>query len=221
MLDKKKAKAIEKAKAAKLRAIEKQRAKLSCPVYQKSQRDKQIKQAEKQRAKQLAKAKLGPTPEQIAKKKAAQLRMQEKARSKSNQKPLKRSKLKPSSPKGKSRNNNEHTFHDTIAAIGCICCVNKGLTAFTNEQEGLQYVSIHHVYGRTGQYCHYYCLPLCQWHHNMALPKEIRKKFPSVFPVHAGGAVGGKTAWEAENGTQDELIAQVWQMVGFKLDVVA
>ena len=55
----------------------------------------------------------------------------------------------------------------------------------------------------------------------MALPKEMRKKFPNVFPVHADGAIGGKSIWEAENGTQDELIEQVWQMLGFKLDVAA
>ena len=80
-----------------------------------------------------------------------------KAQSKS-VKPIARTPLKIKSVKGKARYKQELAFHDEIAALGCICCNNLGLTL---AQESV--VSVHHVYGRTGKYSHYYCLPLCQW----------------------------------------------------------
>jgi hypothetical protein len=135
--------------------------------------------------------------------------------------PLIRSTLKLTSIKGKTRNKDELVFHDSIAAIGCICCYNSGLTSDEESVMGLQYVSIHHVYGRTSKHSHYYCLPLCQHHHDTPLPKEEQLIYPAVFPVHAKGTLGGKVAWERENGTQDELISQVWSIVGFDLKSVA
>ena len=223
-MDKKAERALQKAKEAQKRAIDKQIAKQSCPIYREKQLDKQRQQQQKQREKQLLKQKQGPTPEQLEKKLASQKKAQEKAQVKVKLKPRNTKTTKPlklTGIKGKTRNKVELDFHDQIAAIGCICCYNQGLTDFDDSVAGQQYVSVHHVYGRTGKYSHFYCLPLCQWHHDVPLPKEMQLLYPSVVPIHAKGSVGGKTAWELINGTQDELIKQVWSMVGFDLKNVA
>ncbi len=216
-MDKKKARALEKAKASKQRSIEKQMAKQASPEYREKQFKKQREQQEKQRIKQLEKLKEGPTAVQIAKRVASVKRSQVKAQSK----PIARTPLKLTSVKGKTRNKQELAFHDEIAALGCICCNNLGLTLDQESVVSVQYVSVHHVYGRTGKYSHYYCLPLCQYHHDTPLEKGWQIKYPNIFPVHAKGSVGGKTAWEKINGTQDELIAQVWSLIGFELEHVA
>jgi hypothetical protein len=81
-MDKKKARALEKAKASRQRSIEKQLAKRSCPEYKAHQLEKKRQQREKQRDKQLAKLKEGPTPEQVAKRVANVKLAQNKAHSK-------------------------------------------------------------------------------------------------------------------------------------------
>ncbi|WP_339669077.1 Ref family recombination enhancement nuclease [uncultured Paraglaciecola sp.] len=76
-------------------------------------------------------------------------------------------------------------------------------------------VSIHHIDGRTKEGAHKKCLPLCGWHHDVPIPKNSPAfaKYPFVFPIHAKGSVGGRASWEAENGTQEALLAQVMSFI--------
>jgi hypothetical protein len=54
------------------------------------------------------------------------------------------------------------------------------------------------------------------WHHDTPMAKEDAEKFPSVFPIHAKGSLGGKVPWEKINGAQNSLILQVWEIIGYK-----
>lgn len=167
-----------------MRARERQLAKMSSPEYQHKQAEKRKEQVKRQKEKAIARAKTrGAEP-------------------KPRQKPMKSKGMA-----GKARNASEKSLHDHMASLGCICCINKGLIApFAGGP-----VSIHHIKGRTVPEAHLYALPLCQWHHDTPLPQghAMREKFPFVFPIHAKGAEGGKTAWEQENGSQLTLLEQV------------
>jgi hypothetical protein len=83
------------------------------------------------------------------------------------------------------------------------------------DSSNFNYVSIHHVDGRVKVLCHLLCLPLCQWHHDCSMGVQEALKYPLVFPIHAKGSVGGKTSWEKVNGTQVDLIKQVWDLIGY------
>lgn len=113
---------------------------------------------------------------------------------------------------GRTRSAFEVELHDKMASIGCIACINSGLSF---EGEG-GYVSIHHVNGRTSKQCHEECFPSCMWHHNTSMDKEDAKIYPNVFPIHAKGSLGGNVPWEKINGSQISLILQAWEMVGYK-----
>lgn len=207
------AQAIATQKRAKQRAIDK----ANSPEQRAKKRLKIIASQEKTRAKQQ-------TPEykeeQAIKRavKSAKAFENKIAKSKANwdcTPSLKTS--KPSKPikskglAGKSVNASEKELHNKIVAIGCIACINAGITTAGDGS----YVSVHHCDGRTKPHAHEHCIGLCAWHHQVAMSKEQQALYPNVFPIHANLGKGGKVAWEKVNGTQEELIVQLWAMIGY------
>jgi hypothetical protein len=230
----------EKQFAAQQRARDKQMAKLNDPVYQAEQLEKKIAQSNKQREKLATpehQAKVRAQQEasiqrQMEKKKTADPAKKRKSSTKVATKSitagagLKRTSLpkttksiirktaiKKTSMAGKTPTRSEKEMHDKIAQIGCICCVNLG---FIEAFESGQPVSVHHTDGRTKPHAHEVCLPLCAGHHDTPLPtKAERERHPLVFPIHAKGKEGGKKLWEAQNGTQEQLVLQCWAMINY------
>ena len=80
-------------------------------------------------------------------------------------------------------------FHDRLAGkVGCICCRHHGVF---ND-----YVSIHHISGRSKPDSHWYVLPLCAGHHQ----KGSNTDHPEILAIH-----GDKAAWQAKYGTEEAL----------------
>jgi hypothetical protein len=117
---------------------------------------------------------------------------------------------KPMSSKGlmgRSRTAEEKRLEKKLANIGCICCLNKGwYSSAMRESEGQSFISMHHVEGRTKPWAHAKQLPLCQYHHQVPPPSDAPSE---LFPLH-GGAV---PVWEKINGSQDNLLIQVYEMI--------
>jgi hypothetical protein len=219
-------KALEKKQASQRRSIQKQRekqiAQQSCPEY----RDKIYKQrqasAKRSYEKQKVKQSTPQYKEQQAQKaKTSLVKSSTKARESTKNKVNKNNAsithiaskpIKSKGLAGVAPTKNEKEFHDMLASLGCICCMNKGYTAAGDGA----YVSIHHCDGRTKKDCHKRALPLCQWHHDVPPSKEMQALFPDVFPIHAKGSLGGKKAWERVNGTQEELMIQTYAMLGLE-----
>lgn len=190
---------LAKQKTQQERARKKQLERINSPEYKAKQLSQRIATNERMRARQLEKAKAKPV---VSSKPPAK-----------RPKPIvTRKPLKSKGLAGKARTTSEKSLHDKMAAIGCICCINAGLITIGNS-----YVSIHHCHGRTKKSSHEETLPLCAYHHDTPMDtKTLRLAHPNVFPIHAKLAEGGKSLWEKENGTQNELIAQVWAMIGYQ-----
>ncbi|MES2320153.1 MAG: Ref family recombination enhancement nuclease [Pseudomonadota bacterium] len=77
-----------------------------------------------------------------------------------------------------------------LAALGCIACMKDG--RFND------YVSIHHVDGRTKQGCHLLVLPLCAQHHQRDDTDPLRR-----IAVHPW-----KARFEKRYGQQLDLVAE-------------
>lgn len=202
----------QKQAAARQRRLEK----LKSPDYQAKQADKQRERMERQRIK--AKQRLEDPnyrEKQIEKAKAAQQRKIERSIEKQEnnfkngsyypkQKTLQ---YKNSSKglKGRSPTSEERRLMNKIGALPCVCCMLKGVESLDNHQHGP--VSLHHVDGRTKQFAHAKVLPLCCHHHDVPAPGNA----PCwLFPLHGTG----KKLWEKENGTQDDLLALVYSIIG-------
>ena len=99
---------------------------------------------------------------------------------------------------GRNPTADERRFMDRMGKLPCIACLCHG----QNSPE----ISLHHIKGRTIENAHKFILPLCNYHHQSAAPEHIRAKYPWMVPVHACGSVGGKNAFEAENGSQEFLL---------------
>lgn len=90
--------------------------------------------------------------------------------------------------KGRSVTAAQKRYHDRMASLGCIACKKMGM--FTD------WVSIHHIDGRTKPWAHWYVLPLCGPHHqDMGVA--------GVYAVHPD-----KGLFEETYGTQKELFAE-------------
>ncbi|MDU4916626.1 MAG: Ref family recombination enhancement nuclease [Klebsiella pneumoniae] len=120
---------------------------------------------------------------------------------------IERAKNKPRSRglKGRTPRAAERSLMDKIGALPCIACYVHGII---NDV-----VSLHHIDGRTAADAHARVLPLCDHHHQHAAPAAIRVIYVWLIPVHADGTCGGKAAFEALNGTQDDLYAQCLEMI--------
>ncbi|MDH5359711.1 MAG: Ref family protein [Gammaproteobacteria bacterium] len=231
-------KKLAQANAARLRQIERQKARLACPEYQKKrlakqndtqsralerkqkrmsdpeyineQREKQIKASEKLRIKESS-------PEyrkkQIAKKIVQAKIQQAKAATKSlsdiqTVKAVKRNTS--SGMKGRSPTAVEKRLGNKIAGIGCICCLNKGwYTTDMQQQESTKFVSLHHVDGRTREWAHAKVLPLCAYHHDTPAPDKAPVE---LTPIHRGN----KNEWVQINGTEETLLQQVYALIDEK-----
>jgi len=74
------------------------------------------------------------------------------------------------------------------------------------EQESTKFVSLHHVDGRTKEWSHAKVLPLCAHHHDTPAPSHAPEE---LTPIHRGN----KKEWVELNGTEDELLKQVYEMI--------
>ena len=77
-----------------------------------------------------------------------------------------------------------------MADYGCVACKKNGI--YNN------YVSIHHITGRTTKGAHRRVIPLCGFHHQLGTEQD-----PSVHPW--------KAAFEAKYGKQMDLLREVME----------
>ena len=209
----------EKQQASQLksqqRAFEKKKAQLDDPAYleaqQLKQRETQMKAFEKQRARQQIKE---TSPEYIKQ----QIEKVTAAKDKSITKALenksvisidvkKTKSIKSRGLKGRNPSALEKILANKIGDIGCICCLNKKwYTSDMAEQESTKFVSLHHVEGRTKEWAHAKVLPLCAYHHDTPAPSHAPEE---LSPIHRGN----KKEWINFNGTEEELLNQVYEMI--------
>ena len=206
----------EKQQASQLksqqRAFEKMKAQLDDPEYLKAQqlkqRETQMKAFEKQRERQQIKEALPEYKKQQIKKVTA-------AKDKAVQKEKKSKtvisvgvkKIKSKGLKGRNPTALEKKLANKIGDIGCICCLNKNwYTSDMAEQESTKFVSLHHIEGRTKEWAHAKVLPLCAYHHDTPAPSHAPEE---LTPIHRGN----KKEWIALNGTEDELLKQVYGII--------
>lgn len=91
--------------------------------------------------------------------------------------------------KGKSKTISERRHMGLVASLGCVVCRNMGY--------GESPAQLHHIRSRAGlgqRSSHTEVIPLCPAHHMAS--------YPTGF--HAS-----PKRWQAEHGTEDELLAQV------------
>ena len=141
---------------------------------------------------------------QLAKQKESQARRLERAKALREKPKAKAS--KPAAPRQRIKTTHERKLWDELGQLPCVACLMHG-----KEKHP---VSIHHMRGRTTVDCHRYVIPLCEWHHDVPAPAEVRREFQWLIPRHAKGSVGGKAAFEAENATEAELMQCAYQLVG-------
>lgn len=95
----------------------------------------------------------------------------------------------------KSKTKAEKQHLDRVAALGCIVCRNLELGETPAE--------IHHCSTGTGlsvRADNYHCIPLCHIHHRTG---------GNGMAIHAG-----RKSWEANFGTELELLAKVHEELG-------
>lgn len=222
-------KKIAKANAARQRQLEKQKSKLASPEYQKAQQEKQQASQLKsqQRAFEKMKARLDdPTylEAQQLKQRETQMKAFEKQRARQQvkeaspeykiqkikaikSKPIKTSPIKSRGLKGRNPSALEKILANKIGDIGCICCLNKKwYTSDMAEQESTKFVSLHHIEGRIKEWAHAKVLPLCAYHHDTPAPSHAPEE---LTPIHRGN----KKEWIKLNGTEEELLKQVYEMI--------
>ena len=241
-------KKIAKANAARQRQIEKQKARIASPEYQKAQQEKQQASQLKtqQRAFEKKKAQLDDPAyleAQQLKQRETQVKAFEKQRIKESSpeykkqqvekavtakdksikkalenksvisidvkkiKSIKSSPIKSRGLKGRNPSALEKVLANKIGDIGCICCLNKKwYTSDMAEQESTKFVSLHHVDGRTKEWAHAKVLPLCAHHHDTPAPSHAPEE---LTPIHRGN----KKEWIAFNGTEEELLKQVYEII--------
>lgn len=184
------------------RAFEKKKAQLDNPAYveaqQLKQRETQMKAFEKQRARQQVK-------EASSEYKVQKTKLNKSSAIKS--KPIKSKPIKSRGLKGRNPSALEKILANKIGDIGCICCLNKKwYTSDMAEQETTKFVSLHHVEGRTKEWAHAKVLPLCVYHHDTPAPSHAPEE---LTPIHRGN----KKEWVTFNGTEEELLKQVYDMI--------
>ena len=90
--------------------------------------------------------------------------------------------------KGRNPTAAERRHMAMVRELGCIACRN--MSIWTPPQ----FTQIHHIDGKTKPGAHLRVLPLCDRHHSR---------------YHQTGLHYNRVEWEAEHGTQDELLKQV------------
>lgn len=234
-------KALNKKKEAQGKALKRKRQQQECPIYQnkilakkKVSQDKAIAKQKLKQNQELSEAQKNKRRESFERSKLkqresvkrSQVKQRENAKLKLANPLIIRSIKEPVTnkvartpkkvkPKERPRTKADKELHDRMAALGCIACRNKALGLEDMDSTNINYVSIHHVDGRVKLFCHLFCLPLCQWHHDCPMNAQEALKYALVFPIHAKGRTGGKNSWEKVNGKQVDLIKQVWDLIGY------
>ncbi len=202
-IEEKRKKQQQKQKAARERAIARQKAKLADPEWQNAQRERKIVIAKRARDRQLAKFQ---SPEYKAKQRQKLIEQQERKKNTS-KKPVKKKATR--GLKGRSATVEEKRYQDKIGALPCIACSLHGRES--------PMISLHHVYGRTIPDAHKFVLPLCAYHHDTLLPAELRAMYPDMIPVHARGKFGGKCQFNRYNAPEPDLLRLVYEKVGLPI----
>ena len=94
--------------------------------------------------------------------------------------------------KGRNPTAAEKRHMSAVRQIGCIACLNNGI------ETPPDYTLIHHIDGKTKPNAHFKVLPLCDPHHSRYTRTGLHYN---------------RVEWEAENGTQAELLQQVEAML--------
>ncbi|EOV7562316.1 Ref family protein, partial [Escherichia coli] len=179
-------------KAARERAIARQREKLADPAWRESQYQKMRNTIDRRIAKQKERPPASKTRKSAVKIKSRDLTYRK----------LKNQSIPLS--KGRTPTAEERRIANALGALPCIACYMHGVIS--------EEVSLHHISGRTAPGCHKKQLPLCRWHHQHAAPAEVREKYPWLVPVHADGVVGGKKEFTLLNKSEMELLADAYEM---------
>lgn len=96
---------------------------------------------------------------------------------------------------GRAVSAEQKRFHDDLCRfVGCIACRMDGVF---ND-----YVSIHHIDGRTKPDAHWHVLPMCAGHHQNGTGA------PGLIAVHPY-----KRRFEGQYGTQEELLKACLMML--------
>jgi len=90
--------------------------------------------------------------------------------------------------KGRSPTAAEKRHMTKVRELGCLACYNMGI------ETPVEYTCIHHTDGKTKPNAHFKVLPLCDLHHSR---------------YHKTGLHNNLNRWEAEHGTQEDLLKQV------------
>lgn len=205
----------EKQQASQLksqqRAFEKMKARLDDPTYQEAQqlkqRETQIKAFEKQRIKESSPEYIKKQVEKAAASKEKSIKKVLESKSTISIDVNKNKRTKSKGLKGRNPSALEKVLANKIGDIGCICCLNKKwYTSDMAEQENTKFVSLHHIEGRTKEWAHAKVLPLCAHHHDTPAPSHAPEE---LTPIHRGN----KKEWIELNGTEDELLKQVYEMI--------
>ena len=210
----------EKQQASQLksqqRTFEKMKARLDDPTYQEAQqlkhRETQIKAFEKQRIKETSPEYIKQKIEKVtaAKDKSVKKLLGSKSIISVDDKKtkiIKSNSIKSRGLKGRNPSALEKLLANKIGDIGCICCLNKNwYTSDMAEQESTKFVSLHHIEGRTNEWAHAKVLPLCAYHHDTPAPNHAPEE---LTPIHRGN----KKEWIAFNGTEEELLKQVYDII--------
>lgn len=190
----------EQQRAAQERARQRHQEKMADPLWQAQRRQKQAETRERQLAKLRDPAAIAARREKQAQRQADKRERDQLA--------IRTPKRRASTRglKGRTPTAEEQRYMDAIGQLPCICC---HLSGRYNPV-----ISLHHTDGRTKPGAHKRQLPLCQWHHDVPAEPEQRARYPDLIPIHAKGAFGGKAAWEAYFGSQDDVLARVYVMAG-------
>ena len=189
---------LDNARAAQVRAHERQKEKRNDPQWRATQKQKQLAALQRQRERQAEKQNSPEHKQQLAEKRQASWQ-----RSK---KPAATTRKPSRGIKGRSPTADERRVMDALGTLPCIACHVHG--------KETTIISLHHIDGRTKPDAHKLVLPLCVFHHQHAAPPDLRKEFPWLVPIHACGNVGGLAAFESLVATQEELLAEAYRMAG-------
>lgn len=121
---------------------------------------------------------------------------------------------------GRTPTADEKRKADKLGALPCICCsllVHKKLIhAVPENNSQSNFVSLHHIDGRTKELAHYKQLPLCGYHHDVTIDKELQvhPEYKYLIPIHEKGSNwGGKRKWSNQFGSEKELLAVCYSLI--------
>lgn len=189
---------LDNARAAQVRAREREKEKRNDPQWRAAQKQKQLAALQRQRERQAEKQNSPEHKQQLADKRQASWQ-----RSK---KPAATTRKPSRGIKGRSPTADERRVMDALGSLPCIACLLHGVT--TSE------ISLHHIAGRTAPDAHKKVLPLCVHHHQHAAPADVREAYPWLVPVHACGTVGGKADFSQRNLPEMDLLIRAYALAG-------